>query len=281
MKVLIVGGAGFLGSYIADTLVEYDVTVYDILKNNNHKTIVGNVLDLDLMTSSFYGFDAVIHTAALTSRIAGTNEDIFQINSIGTFNVHEAARKNGITKVISTSSETVYGYFMQNVSLNNIPKEMPINETYFPNPKDTYAFSKVIGENIAKFYACNYEMNTAVIRPPWIVSPKDYEVHLGFINGGKSGGERGQSAFPFNCFNTHAWVDVRDLAVAYRIVLEKNTSFEIFNVNSDDSTLNFPLAMIYKGVESFEKFHDLRSGLSNEKIKALGFQPFYNRSHLI
>jgi nucleoside-diphosphate-sugar epimerase len=82
MKVLIVGGAGFLGSYIANTLVEYDVTVYDILKNKNHKTIVGNVLDLDLITSSFYGYDVVIHTAALTSGIAGTNEDIFKINSI-------------------------------------------------------------------------------------------------------------------------------------------------------------------------------------------------------
>jgi nucleoside-diphosphate-sugar epimerase len=188
MKVIIVGGAGFLGSYIADTLVEYDITIYDISKNKNHKTIVGNVLDLNLLTSSFYGFDAVIHTAALTSSIAGTNEDIFQINSIGTFNVHEAARRNGITKVISTSSETVYGFFMQNVSLHNIPKEMPINETYLTNPKDIYALSKVIGENIAKFYACNYGMNTAVIRPPWIVSPKDYVVHHGFINGGKSGG---------------------------------------------------------------------------------------------
>ena len=281
MKVLIVGGAGFLGSYIADTLVEYDVTVYDISINKNHKTIVGNVLDLNLTTSSFYGFDAVIHTAALTSRIAGTNEDIFQINSIGTFNVHEAARRNGISKVISTSSEAVYGFFMQNVSVHNIPKEMPINETYLTNPKDTYALSKVIGENIAKFYACNYEMNTAVIRPPWIASSKDYEVHLGFINGGKSGWGRGQSAFPFNCFNTHAWVDVRDLANAYRIVLEKNLSFEIYNVNADDSTLNFPLSIVYKGVESFEKFYDLRSGLSNEKIKKLGFLPFYNRSHLV
>lgn len=170
---------------------------------------------------------------------------------------------------------------MQNVSLRKAPKELPIRETYSTNPKDTYAFSKVIGENIANFYAYSYGMNTAVIRPPWIAFPKDYDVHLGFINGGKSGGERGQSAFPFSSFNTHAWVDVRDLANAYRIVLQKNKSFAIYNVNSDDSTLNLPLSEVYKGQKSFENFNDLRSALSNEKIKDLGFLPFYNRSHLL
>jgi nucleoside-diphosphate-sugar epimerase len=281
MRVLITGGAGFLGSYIANALEGHDVAVYDKAQSKSHKTIVGSVLDIELMKKSFGGFDAIIHAAAITSTIGGANEEIFQVNSAGTFNVHEAARANGIAKVISTSSESVYGYFMQNVDIRHAPKRLPLDEERLTNPRDAYSLSKVMGEGIAKFYGSCYGMNTAVIRPPWIVAPKDYECHLGFKNGGKSGWGRGQSAFPFNYFNTHAWVDVRDLADAYKIVLEKNSKFEIYNCCSDDSTLNVPLSVIYKGYECFEGFDDMRSGMSNDKIKSLGFSPFFNRSHLV
>lgn len=180
---------------------------------------------------------------------------------MGTFNVHEAARMLGIKSVVSTSSEAAYGFFFKIRDI--LPLFLPLDEKHPLRPQDCYGLSKKVGEDIAQSYTDAYGMSTPVIRPPWIVKPEDYETHKGFKAG---------TAFPLDTFSTFAWVDVRDLVRAYRIVLEKSEGHEVYNVCADDSTANEPLRTL------FPKFDGEGSGLSNKKIKALGWSPIYNRN---
>lgn len=268
MKIVITGGAGFLGKYLVEEFKDYEVTVFDIVEHPTVKTHIGNIEKLSACLSAFEGADAIIHVAACVSLSKCFQEDMFRINSTGTFNVHEAAHRLGIKNVISTSSEATYGFFFKKRDF--LPQYLPLDEKHQLRPQDCYGLSKKVGEDIAQSYTDAYGMTTSVIRPPWIVSPKDYEIHKGFKVG---------TAFPLDTFGTFAWVDVRDLARAYRFVLEKSKGHEIYNVCADDSTSNEPLHTLLPKINpNLPKFNEEGPGLSNKKIKALGWSPVYNRN---
>lgn len=269
MKIVITGGSGFLGKWLVAELKDHEVVVFDRMKHPTVNTYIGSIEDLSGCLAAFKGADAVIHTAALNSPIKSSPEEVYRVNTVGTFSVHEAARKLGIKKVISTSSEAAYGFFFKIRDL--LPLYLPLDEKHPLRPQDCYGLSKKVGEEIAQSYADAYGMTTSIIRPPWIASPEDHEIHRGFKAG---------TAFPHGTFSTFAWVDVRDLAKAYRIVLERGTGYEIYNVCADDSTANESLSTLLPKINPLlpKIVGGWGSGLSNEKIKALGWSPVYNRS---
>lgn len=268
MKIVITGGAGFLGKYLVEEFKDHEVTVFDLVKHPTVFTHIGSVENLPECIAAFQGADVVIHVAAPLPPEKFPQEYVYRVNTVGAFNVHEAAQKLGITHVISTSSEAAYGFFFR---LHDVlPASLPLEETHPLRPHDVYGLSKKVAEVIAQRYTDAYGMTTSVIRPPWIVSPEDYEIHKGFRLG---------TAFPLDTFSTFAWVDVRDLAKAYRVVLEKSKGHEIYNVCADDSTANEPLSTLLPKINpSLPKFDGEGSGLSNKKIKALGWSPLYNRN---
>jgi len=142
MKVLVFGGAGFLGSYVVDALVDfgYKVTVYDIKKslysNNSVDYIIGDILDNDSVCEAVKGCDIVYNFAGL----ADLNESIdnpgktINLNIIGNLNILKACVTNNISRFVYASSAYVFsqkgGFLMlyvesekqQNVinSLNNL-----------------------------------------------------------------------------------------------------------------------------------------------------------------
>ena len=167
MKLLVTGGAGFIGSNLVDRLVsgKNDVIVVDNESSDAHENFYYNenanyyqydISQYDLIEPLFDGVDYVFHLAA-ESRIMPTIENprlAVQTNVLGTCNVLQAARDNNIKRVMYSSTSSAYG-------LNNpIPnKEDMTNDCLNP-----YSVSKVSGEDLCRMYTNLFELETIIFR---------------------------------------------------------------------------------------------------------------------
>ncbi len=168
MKYLVTGGAGFIGSHIVDALVGagYEVVVLDNLSSGHKENlsntwkniyfIEGDVCDAETCLKAAEGCDGIFHEAALVSVPDSINRprDNHDINITGTLNVLEAARANGVTRVVFASSAANYG--------DN--PELPKHEDMLPEPKSPYAMAKVAGEHYLKVYAECFGLETVALR---------------------------------------------------------------------------------------------------------------------
>jgi len=166
-RVLVTGGCGFIGSHIAEKLVSLDAQVI-ILDNlasgyetniehiKEHVTFLqGTVADIQTCLNATKGVDAIFHLAAFVS-VPKSTEDPFtcnQSNVIGTFNILEAARINGVTRLVFSSSSAVYG-----------PIDHTCSEDDPCNPISPYGTSKLIGEFYCKQYTDCFGINTVCLR---------------------------------------------------------------------------------------------------------------------
>ena len=163
MKVLVTGGAGFIGSHIAEYLVQRgdDVTILDNLNTGKKNNLVkindkinfvnGDIRDYKLLESLVNDCDGVFHEAALTSvqQSFKMQDEYFDVNAYGTENILKLAKEYGF-KVVYASSSSVYGN----------TTEIPINENFELNPINPYGQTKLDGEKIARRYS---EQNVSVI----------------------------------------------------------------------------------------------------------------------
>ena len=114
-KILITGGAGFIGSHLAQVLFEqgFEVRSFDLKSSPLEyiDSVQGNILDSDSLGKAIQGCDAVIHLAAQISvpRSLDYPEETMEINVVGTENVLDLAKKHGIKRIILASSAAVYG----------------------------------------------------------------------------------------------------------------------------------------------------------------------------
>ena len=144
-KILITGGAGFIGNHLAQVLFEYgfEVRSFDLKSSprENIDSVQGNILDRDSLGKAIKGCDAVIHLAAQISvpRSLDYPEETMEINVVGTENVLDLARKNGIKRIILASSAAVYGD----------SAILPLKEDYLGNILSPYASSKLKNEEQA------------------------------------------------------------------------------------------------------------------------------------
>jgi UDP-glucose 4-epimerase len=153
-KIFISGGAGFIGSHLAEELAGFEdsIVIYDNLstgsldniKSVSHELIHGDILDYGLLRKSMKGCETVYHLAAATSVIESIDnpEKYIDINFKGTMNILNAAKENGVKKVLIASSAAVYG---------DSP-ELPKIESMTPDPKSIYAVTKLDGEYLCNIY---------------------------------------------------------------------------------------------------------------------------------
>jgi len=168
-KVVITGGAGFIGSNLADELAAANrVDIFDdlstgrkeniahLLQQDNIKFIQGSILDLKLLQDSFRGADFVFHQAALPSvpRSIEDPKTSNEVNITGTLNVLLAARDNRVKKVVFASSSSVYG---------DTPT-LPKSEDMHPNPQSPYALTKMVGEHYCRIFQQLYKLPTVCLR---------------------------------------------------------------------------------------------------------------------
>lgn len=168
MKLLVTGGAGFIGSnlirYVNEQAPETEIRVIDDLSNGRMENLdglicsftKGTILDSSLMEELVSGVDSVIHLAALGSvpRSVAAPRPTHEANVTGTLNVLEAARAVGVDHVVVASSSSVYG---SNPSL-------PKTETDWTRPMSPYGVSKLATEGYTIAYNHTYGMKTLAFR---------------------------------------------------------------------------------------------------------------------
>jgi UDP-glucose 4-epimerase len=175
-KVVITGGAGFIGANLTEELaannnvmitdnlsVGKKENVTDLLRENV-KFVEGSIGDLSLLKRLFRNIDFVFHLAAISSvprsieNPLATNET----NVTGTLNVLLAARDSGVKKVIYASSTAVYGDTLT----------LPQREEMMPNPQSPYATTKLVGEYYCQVFQAVYGLPTVSLRYFNVYGPK-------------------------------------------------------------------------------------------------------------
>ena len=167
-KALVTGGAGFIGSHIAEALIEMGcaVTVLDNLSSGHLENldavqkeitfVQGDIEDASVLSSAIRGCDIVFHQAAVVSVTQTINQPVTSaaVNDMGTIKVLEAARQNGVRRVVLASSSAVYG---------DVP-QLPKTEAMIPSPLSPYAIQKLTNEYYAELYHRMYGLETVCLR---------------------------------------------------------------------------------------------------------------------
>lgn len=277
MNILVTGGLGKVGRSVVAELTDarpgktaHQVTVLDRAAGPERgpvKYLLGDIQDLGQVMEAMIGIDAVIHLAAIHNPNIATAPLVYQTNVIGTFNVHHAAHRLGCKRVVSASSNAVVGW---SYSDRFEPDYLPIDEEHPLRPEDIYGLTKEIGETIAHSYA-RKGVGTVILRPSGVVTPEE----LSELK--KTAGRKPLS------FQAYSYVDARDLAVAFRLAVEKPlANGTTLFVVADDSNVAEPLCELLPRLrpsigDKARALTGTRAAYSNERAKALlGWRPQYS-----
>ena len=168
MKILITGGAGFVGSHLVEKLIKkkHKIVVIDNLSTgrienikpflSQIKFVKKDISKIHEIEKYFKNIDAVFHLAALADIVPSINspKKYFLSNVLGTLNVLEASVKHKIKKFIYTASSSCYG----------IPKKYPTDEKEKIDTKYPYALTKKNGEDLVLHWAKVYKLNVTSFR---------------------------------------------------------------------------------------------------------------------
>ena len=289
MKMIITGGAGFIGSHIAEFFSDYyEVTVIDDLTTgsvNNLdslplKFIKGTIQDNSLLKKEFKDASCVVHQAAFVSvpdSIRDPRKN-HEINITGTLNVLCAARDAGVEKVLFASSAAIYG--------NSL--ELPKREDMIPEPVSPYAASKMAGEYYCRVFTEQYGLKTLCLRYFNVYGPRqnpssDYAAVIPlFIT-------RMLSHKPLVIYGdgtqTRDFIFVRDVVSGIEAGLNNNVS-GAFNIATETRTSINDLVELLRDVLDVDPsisyapprpgdVHDSFADISLAR-HALGFQPRYS-----
>jgi UDP-glucose 4-epimerase len=174
--VLVTGGAGFIGSHLADRLVESgaSVTILDDLSNGRASNLCGaasaarlvrgSICDDGAVAEAMRGAQVVFHLAAMGSvpRSLEMPKRYQEVNVDGTLRVLEAARREGVRRVVYSASSSAYG--------NTVT--LPKVETMRPDPLSPYAFTKLSGEHMMRAWSGSFGLETVSLRYFNIFGPR-------------------------------------------------------------------------------------------------------------
>ncbi|MFJ5233542.1 dTDP-glucose 4,6-dehydratase [Kitasatospora sp. NPDC088391] len=294
MRILVTGGAGFIGSHYVRTLLaggypgyeDARVTVLDKLTYAGNRDnlpaagprldfVQGDICDLDLLLELFPGHDAVVHFAAEShvDRSLESAAEFVRTNVGGTQNVMEAALRTGVPRVVHVSTDEVYG----TIDEGSWTEEWPLL------PNSPYAASKAGSDLIARAYWRTHGLNVSITRcsnnyGPYQHPEKLIPLFVTNLLEGKQVPLYGEG------LNIREWLHVDDHCRAIQLVLTGGRAGEVYNIGGGNEQTNrqiTELLLDHLGADwssvrrvADRKGHDLRYSLDEGKIRAeLGYEP--------
>ena len=285
-KVLVTGGAGFIGSHLAEELVKqgYQVIILDNLSTgkldnikefrNQVEFIEGSITDPHLLTNLFQGVDYIFHLAAMPSvpKSIENPRASHDVNATATLDVLLAAKQNNVKRVIFASSSAVYG------DTPSLPKQ----EDMAPRPLSPYAVGKLASENYCRVFQDVYQLPTVCLRYFNVYGPRQdpnsqYAAAIpNFIN--KVLEDKPPIIFG-DGQQTRDFTFVRDV-VGANILAMKNDISGVFNISRGDSiSINRLVELIMEVIgKQLAPIHqearrgDIKHSLADiSKARAFGF----------
>jgi UDP-glucose 4-epimerase len=240
MKILVTGGAGFIGSHIADLLVEqgHEMVVVDDLSTGRRENVhpAAAFEELDIAAADLahiferYRPAAVVHEAAQPSVPRSIEDPLLdtRTNVLGTVNLLECCRRFGVRRFVFASSAAVYGE----------PERIPLPETAPTRPLSPYGLAKLTGERYAKLFHKLFGLDTVILRYANVYGPRqDANGEAGVVSvfadqilAGKRPLIHGDGR------QTRDFVFVKDIARANLLALQPEAPAGTYNVGSGVAT---------------------------------------------
>ena len=292
-KILVIGGAGFIGSHVVDQLLKEDIKeiiIYDnfvrgirdnieeALKDPRARIfeIGGDILQTDILNSAMKQSDMVIHLAALwLLQCYDYPAAAFETNIKGTFNVLEAWRYNNIQRLVYSSSASVYGYAV----------EIPMTEEHPFNNRTFYGATKISGEAMARAYFARFGVNYIGLRYMNVYGARqDYKgTYIAVIMKILDKLDRGEEPVVYgDGTQAYDFIYVEDAAKANVLGLKADVVDQFYNVGIGIKTsileLTEMLLKIYKSDKKIKflpegkTFVTNRIGSTKKAEKDLGFR---------
>jgi len=246
-KILVIGGAGFIGSFVVAELLKEDIAelrIYDNLSRGKMENLAdslddercsifpfgGDVRELDILDKAFEGVDYVFHLAAMwLLHCKDFPRTAFDVNIAGTFNVLEACVKHNVKKLVYSSSASVYGDAVQ------VPmtEEHPFNNTNF------YGSTKIAGEAMCTAFNDRYGLSIIGLRYMNVYGPgqDQHAVYSGVVPIMLNKIEANETpAINGDGSQAYDFIYVEDVAKANVDALKSATSFGYYNVGTEVQT---------------------------------------------
>lgn len=246
-KILVIGGAGFIGSFVVSELLKTKVKkvlIFDNLARGKTGNIEdslkdprcelypngGDIRDVDILNDAMSGIDGVIHLAAMwLLHCKDFPRTAFHVNIEGTFNVLEACVKNNVKRLVYSSSASVYGD----------ASEVPMTETHPFNNKNFYGATKIAGEAMCRAYHDRYGLSYVGLRYMNVYGPHQDQtaaytgvipIMLNKIDANEVPTINGDGTQAYD------FIDVEDVARSNICSLEAESTDEFYNVGTGVQT---------------------------------------------
>ncbi|GAA3003359.1 dTDP-glucose 4,6-dehydratase [Streptosporangium longisporum] len=283
MRVLVTGGAGFIGSHFVRTLGQARVTVLDRLtyagdranlEGVPHDFVHGDVCDAELLGRVVPGHDVVVNFAAeshVDRSIEGAAEFV-RTNVLGTQTLMQACLEAGTPRIVQVSTDEVYG----SIETGSWDEDAPLR------PRSPYAASKAGGDLIARAYAVTHGLPVSITRcgnnyGPYQFPEKVVPLFVTNLLQGRRVPLYGDGG------NVRDWIHVDDHCRGIRLVAERGEPGEVYHIAGTAELTNLELTerlleALGAGWDMVErvadrKGHDRRYSLDDSRLRALGYRP--------
>jgi len=293
MRILVTGGAGFIGSnFVHYTLTEHDdveVVTLDaltyagskdnlngVLDDPRHEFVEGDIRDHDLVSELVADVDAIVNFAAEShvDRSIESSKPFVNTNVQGTQTLLDVANDEGLKRFLQISTDEVYGQILDG----------KFSETDPLNPRNPYAATKAGADLLAQSFQTTHDLPVLITRTCNNFGPRQHPEKLipKFIRNAAVGDKLpvyGDGS------NVREWIYVEDNCRALDVVLREGDVGEIYNIGSNTEKTNLGVTeTILDTVGASDDLiefvddragHDQRYALETEKIEALGWEPEY------